>query len=133
MLCLDAGSLIDLWKNKNEPNHPLQGLLRKYSGEIFLVSGMAAGDLLEQAGQISEARLQEAILFLGLFKVAPISQDTALHYARIVTHLSQVGQKEGRTRADLWNAATCIENGATLVTRSSHYLNTVPGLVVIGY
>jgi tRNA(fMet)-specific endonuclease VapC len=59
--------------------------------------------------------------------VAPISQETAAHYAQIDMYLRQKGRPIPRN--DVWIAASALENGCQLLTLDAHF-REIPLLVL---
>ena len=102
-------------------------------GEVHITSATTAGEFLEGAAFISEARLQESLTFLTQTRVEPVTLATAVQYGRIVAHLRRNGRLEGQSKADLWNAAAALEHGASLVTRNPRHFEGIPNLRVLSY
>ncbi|MBI4704857.1 MAG: type II toxin-antitoxin system VapC family toxin [Deltaproteobacteria bacterium] len=133
MICLDTTYLVDLWRNRLDPDHAAVVLLARHGGEVFAVPASSAGEFLEGAASISEQRLQESLAFLRMFELGTITVDTAVVYARIVADLRRRGLLAGSSRADLWNAAYAMERRASLVTRNVKHFAKVSGLQLIAY
>ena len=133
MLCLDTTVFIDLWRSRGQPPTPVWHALEPCRSETHITSATTAGEFLEGAAFISEQRLQESLTFLARTRVEPVTLATALQYARLVADLRHNNQLQGRSKADLWNAATALEHGASLVTRNPQHFANVPNLRVIAY
>lgn len=133
MICVDTTFLIDLWRNARRASHPAVTLLEHHSDETFLVPAHAAGEFLEGGACVSASRLEDALRFLRLFESGVAGIETALHYARIVSHLRERDLLKGQSKADMWIAASAIENGARLATRNVKHMNLVPGLAILEY
>lgn len=133
MICLDTTFLIDLWRNRQMPDHPAVVLLAGAGAETMAVAAHAAGEFLEGAAWISGERLRDALAFLGLFRVLPAGLETAAHYARIVADLRGRDMLRGLSKPDMWIAASAVEYGAALATRNGKHFESVPDLRVIAY
>jgi len=133
MICVDTTFLIDLWRNKNVDDHPCVAVLHRHDGEIFMVPAHAAGEFLEGGAGISQERFKDSLRFLRMFRIGVVGIETAVHYATIVSHLRKRSLLHGASKPDLWIAASCIEHGATLVTRNSRHFDVVPGLSMQPY
>jgi predicted nucleic acid-binding protein len=118
MICLDTDFLIDLWRSRKHPDHPVRRTLARYPGEVLVVCAPVAGEFLEGAAFVSEDRLNDAIVFLSLFEFSGISRQTAVQYARTVAELRRQGALAGASKADLWIAAWALEHQALLATRN---------------
>lgn len=133
MICVDTTFLIDLWRNRDKHDHPTVLLLGRHPGEAFAVPSHAAGEFLEGAACISEARLQEALTFLHLFEFGSSGLETAEHYARIVAELRQQSALSGVSKPDMWIAAWAREHGAALATRNRKHFDRIAGLRIVDY
>lgn len=133
MICLDTTFLVQLWRHREDAGHPAHQLLCANPSETFVVPVVAAGEFLEGAAVVSEARLRDAVRFLTLFELGAASLETARHYARIAADLRGRNLLTGTSRADVWIAAWCVENGAPLATRNLEHFSQVRGLVVKPY
>lgn len=133
MICVDTTFLIDLWRSRRSPAHPAVALLERFSDETFLVPAHAAGEFLEGGASVSAARLEDALRFLRLFDTGVVGIETALHYARVVSHLRRRDLLRGQSKADMWIAASALEHGAPLVTRDVRHLAQVPDLAILEY
>ena len=133
MICLDTTFLVDLWRDHESARSPARSLLERHSGEEFVVPCHAAGEFLEGGATISEERLAESLRFLRLFRTGDVTIETALRYARIVSHLRLTGGLVGRSKPDLWIAAWATQNAAPLATRNAKHFNGIPGLDVFPY
>ena len=133
MICVDTTFLIDLWRNRDDADHPVVKVLEKHHGETFVVSAHAAGEFLEGGASISEQRFLDALRFVRMFEIAEVGIETAIHYARIVSHLREASLLAGSSKPDLWIASTSLEHGASLVTRNARHFEHVPDLSVVEY
>jgi predicted nucleic acid-binding protein len=133
MICLDTTFLVDLWRDNQLGDSSARALLRSHSGEEFVVPCHAAGEFLEGGATISEARLAESLRFLRLFRIGEVNLETALRYARIVSHLRSLGALMGRSKPDLWIAAWATQNAAPLATRNVKHFDAIPDLEVLRY
>lgn len=133
MICLDTTFLVDLWRDHRSAGSSARTLLERHSGEEFVVPCHAAGEFLEGGATISEERLAESLRFLRLFRTGDVTMETALRYARIVSHLRSVGGLSGRSKPDLWIAAWAAQNASPLATRNAKHFNGIPGLDVLPY
>jgi predicted nucleic acid-binding protein len=133
MICLDTDALINLWRSRGHPDHPLRRALSRHPSEILVVCAAVAGEFLEGAAYISEDRLKEAILFLGLFEISGLSFQTAVQYARVVADLRRRNALAGVSKADLWIAAWTVEHHATLVTHNHRHFKRVAELKLMAF
>lgn len=133
MICFDTTFLVDLWRSHEFENSSARSLLERHSGEEFVVPCHAAGEFLEGGALISEARLAESLRFLRLFRIGDVTIETALRYARIVSHLRTSGGLTGRSKPDLWIAAWAAQNAAPLATRNTKHFDGIPGLELLPY
>jgi predicted nucleic acid-binding protein len=133
VICVDTTFLIDLWRQSSDPGSTAAGVLAAHAAETFVVGAHAAGEFLEGGASVSAARLRESQAFLASFSVMDVDLDTALHYARIVAHLRSVSKLAGRSKPDLWIAASAVRHASPLVTRNARHFDAVPGLPLIGY
>ncbi len=133
MICFDTTLLVDLWRSHEFEDSSARSLLERYSGEEFVVPCHAAGEFLEGGATISEARLAESLRFLRLFRIGDVTIETALSYARIVSHLRTNGGLTGRSKPDLWIAAWAAQNAAPLATRNAKPFGGIPGLELLRY
>ncbi len=133
MICLDTTFLVDLWRDHPSEDSSTRSLLERHSGEEFVVPCHAAGEFLEGGATISEARLAESLLFLRLFRIGDVTIETALRYARIVSHLRSTGALSGRSKPDLWIAAWAAQNTAPLATRNTKHFDGIPDLEFLSY
>ncbi len=133
MICVDTTFLIDLWRNKDDAGHPCVRILGRHVCETFMVPAHAAGEFLEGGASISDARALESLRFLSMFRVVSVGLETAGRYAAIVSHLRKRSLLVGASKPDMWIAASCIEHGATLLTRNVRHFENVPDLSVQEY
>lgn len=133
MICVDTTFLIDLWRNKDDTGHAVVKALESFEGETFMVPAHAAGEFLEGGASISERRFRDSLRFVRMFMVASVGIETAIHYARIVSHLRERSHLEGSSKPDLWIAASALEHGATLLSRNARHFERVPNLSVVSY
>ena len=131
MICADTTFLIDLWRNRHLPDHPAVALIRSAPGETFSAPAPGAGEFLEGAACVSEARFQEALVFLSLFELGTVTLETAKRYAAIVSDLRSRSVLQGASKPDLWIAAWALEHGARLATRNRKHFEFVPDLRLI--
>ena len=52
MICLDTTFLVDLWRNKADPDHSAVQLLREHAAEILAVPAHVAGEFLHNGNII---------------------------------------------------------------------------------
>ncbi len=133
MICLDTTFLVDLWRDQLATDSSARSLLERHSGEEFVVPCHAAGEFLEGGAAISERRLAESLRFLRLFRIGDVTIETALRYARIVSHLRASDSLIGRSKPDLWIAAWAAQNAAPLATRNAKHFHSIPGLELLSY
>ena len=133
MICLDTTFLVDLWRSQQDADSAPGLLLERHSGEEFVVPGHAAGEFLEGGATISEPRLAESLRFLRLFRIGDVTIETAMRYARIVSHLRSSDALTGRSKPDLWIAAWAAQNAAPLATRNTRHFSGIPGLELLPY
>ena len=133
MICLDTTFLVDLWRDKEQADSPARALIARYPGEDFAVPAHAAGEFLEGGASVSERRLEESLQFLRLFRIGEVGVETALLYARLVTHLRRESALAGRSKPDLWIAAWAVQHAAPLATPNARHFGGIPGLELIGY
>jgi predicted nucleic acid-binding protein len=118
---------VDLWRTRGESDAAAAAVLSAYPGETFPVPTHAAGEFLEGGAAVSSARLGESLAFLRSFHVGEVDLETALRYARIVAHLRAASDLAGRSKPDLWIAASAIRWAARLVTRNVRHFGGIPG------
>ncbi|MGH3440764.1 MAG: type II toxin-antitoxin system VapC family toxin [Nitriliruptorales bacterium] len=133
MICLDTTFLVELWRQKDEPDAPAHALLASNAGEDFAVPSHAAGEFLEGGASISSERLADSLRFLRLFRVGEVTLETAIAYARIVAELRTASRLEGRSKADVWIAAWAVEHAAPLATRNVKHFDGIAGLTLLPY
>lgn len=133
MICLDTDFLIALWRSRNHPDHPARQVLARHPSEILVVCAPVAGEFLEGAAFISEARLKDALLFLRLFDVSGLSLQTAVQYARTAAALRRQNALAGMSKADVWIAAWALDNHATLATQNRRHFSRITELKIISY
>ena len=133
MICVDTTFLVDLWRNREDTDHPAVKVLEKHAGETFVVSAHAAGEFLEGGASISEQRFLDALRFVRMFEIAEVGIETAIHYARIVSRMRDGSHLAGSSKPDLWIAACSLEHGASLVTRNARHFVQVPDLSLVEY
>ena len=133
MICLDTTFLVDLWRNKDNPDHPAARVLSENIAEAVAVPAHASGEFIEGAAAISEERLQESLKYLRLFTLGVVDFETAEHYGRIVADLRKRFVLSGHSKADMWIAAWALQHGARLVTRNTKHFENVTGLTLIPY
>jgi predicted nucleic acid-binding protein len=93
----------------------------------------AAGEFLDGGATISPNRLSESLAFVRGFRIAGVDLDTAVRYARVVSELRNGDQLAGRSKPDLWIAATALQGAMPLVTRNTGHFTGIAGLDLIGY
>jgi predicted nucleic acid-binding protein len=133
MICVDTTFLIDLWRNKSDADHPTVQVLERYKGETFMIPAHAAGEFMEGGACISEERFRDSLRFVRMFHLAAVGIETAIQYARIVSHMRKQSKLVGSSKPDLWIAACSIEHGAILVTRNARHFENVPNLPIESY
>lgn len=133
MICLDTTVLIDQFRSRGSPEAPVQAALRALAGEAVGVPVIVAGEYLEGAALVSDARLAEARRYLATLRLLPVEGETALIYARLAAALRARQALGGRSQNDLWIAATALRHGARLLTRNPADFAGIPSLEVVGY
>ena len=133
MICLDTTFLVHLWRHRDDTEHPVHGVLREHSEEVFAVPVTAAGEFLEGAAFVSSERLIDGVRFLSMFRIGGASLGTAREYARLTADLRRTDQLAGVSQADLWIAAWALQHTATLATTSLRHFQRVPGLKLLPY
>lgn len=133
MICVDTTFLVDLWRTRNQPGSPAKEILVGNPGAVFVVPAHAAGEFLEGGAAISPERLAQSLAFLRLFRIGEADLETAYRYATIVADLRGESTLIGRSKPDLWIAASAIQHAAHLVTRNTKHFKGVPGLELIEY
>jgi len=68
-----------------------------------------------------------------MFHIAPVTLETATHYARTVSFLRGKSMLSGASKPDLWIAAAALELRAPLVTRNLKHFKRIPDLKLISY
>lgn len=133
MICLDTTFLIDLWRQKGHAESPARKLIASNAGHEFVVPSHAAGEFLEGGARVSEARLEDALLFVRAFRIGSITLETAIVYARVVEGLRAGEVLGGRSKADMWIAAWSVQHSAPLATRNPKHFAVIDGLEVLEY
>lgn len=133
MICVDTTFLVDLWRQRGRRTSPAAAVLERHSGETVAVPAHAAGEFLEGGAAISADRLSASLAFVRSFRIAIVDLETAVRYARIVSELRSAEQLAGRSKPDLWIAATALEQAMPLVTRNTRHFMGIAGLELIGY
>jgi predicted nucleic acid-binding protein len=133
VICLDTTFLVDLWREKDLAGSPAREVLRRHRGEEFAVPAHAAGEFLEGGAAISDARLEESLALLRLFRIGAVGLETALRYAKIVAELRRRSALVGRSKPDLWIAAWAVEHAAPLATRNARHFGDISGLALLPY
>jgi len=133
VISVDTTFLVDLWRQSSNPGSPAAAVLAAHADETFTVAAHAAGEFLEGGASISDTRLLESQAFLASFPVMDVDLETAVRYARIVAHLRGASRLDGRSKPDLWIAASAVRHAAPLVTRNTRHFAGIPGLALIGY
>lgn len=133
MICVDTAFLVDLWRTRNQPGSPAKEILVGNPGEVFVVPAHAAGEFLEGGAAISPERLAQSLAFLRLFRIGEVDLETAYRYATIVADLRRESTLVGRSKPDLWIAASAIQHAAPLVTRNTKHFSDIPDLKLIKY
>lgn len=133
MICVDTTFLVDLWRERGAPGAAAAEVLSANSAETFSVPAHAAGEFLEGGAAVSPDRLSESVAFLRAFRVDVVDLETAMRYARIVARLRMASDLSGRSKPDLWIAASAVRWAAPLVTRNTRHFGRIPGLELIGY
>lgn len=133
VICVDTTFLVDLWRQRGDPGSAAAAVLAASPDDIFAVPAHAAGEFLEGGAAVSPMRLGESLAFLRSFQVVEVDLETATRYARIVAHLRDASALAGRSKPDLWIAASAVRRAAPLVTRNLRHFGGIPGLSVIDY
>lgn len=132
MIIVDTTFLVDLWRD-GHAGGPAARLLEAHRAETFAVPAHAAGEFLEGGATISTDRLSESLAFLRSFRVEDVDLETAKHYAELVAHLRATSSLAGRSKPDMWIAASARRRGSSLATRNTRHFAGIPGLDLIGY
>lgn len=98
-----------------------------------MVPAHAAGEFLEGGASISTDRLSASLSFVRSFRIGSVDLDTAVRYAEVVAQLRTTSNLPGRSKPDLWIAASALQGGMPLVTRNTRHFADIPGLELIGY
>lgn len=133
MICVDTTVLIDEFRAKGDLSAPVNRALIAHGAETLIVPTAAAGEFLDGAAMVSEARMQEAIFLLRRRNVIPANLDVAEQYGNIASSLRRARKLEGRSHNDIWIAATARCHGARLLSRNPRHFRGIEGLTVIGY
>ncbi len=133
MICVDTTVLIDEFRAKGDLSAPVNRALIAHGAETLIVPASAAGEFLDGAAMVSEARVQEALFLLRRRNVIPANLDVAEHYGSIASSLRKTRKLDGRSHNDLWIAATARCHGAQLLSRNPKHFGGIEGLTVIGY
>ena len=105
MICVDTTVLIDEFRAKGDLSAPVNRALIAHGAETLIVPA-AAGEFLDGAAMVSETRVQEALFFLRRRNVIPADLDVAEHYGSTASALRKARKLDGRSRNDIWIAAT---------------------------
>jgi predicted nucleic acid-binding protein len=62
-----------------------------------------------------------------------VTRGRLVHYARIVRHLRAGSDLAGRSKPDLWIAASAVRRASPLVTRNTRLFGGIPGLELVSY
>lgn len=133
LICADTSFLIHLWRERQRERSSAREIFHQYPRERFALPATVVGEFLEGGACISDARLRDSQQFIQHFLVLPVDADTALHYARITAGLRAEGKIKGRSKADLWIAASACSNGAELLTKNVRDFDGIPGLRLITF
>lgn len=133
MICVDTTFLVDLWRQRGDRTSPAAAVLSTHSAEMISVPAHAAGEFLEGGAAISPDRLSESLAFVRSFRIAGVDLDTAVRYARVVSELRDGDHLAGRSKPDLWIAATALQGAMPLVTRNTRHFTGIRGLDLIAY
>jgi len=133
VICVDTTFLVDLWREATTHDSGAARVLAYHPGETFAVPAHAAGEFLEGGAAISPDRLCESLAFLRSFRVEDVDLETALRYAQVVAHLRMTSALSGRSKPDLWIAASALRRGSALATRNARHFAGIPELELIAY
>jgi predicted nucleic acid-binding protein len=133
VICVDTTFLVDLWRERGVDRPRAASVLESHPGETFSVPAHAAGEFLEGGASISTDRLAESLAFVRAFRISEVDLDTALRYAEVVAELRTRSGLAGRSKPDLWIAASAIRGAMPLVTRNARDFADIPGLQLITY
>ena len=133
MICVDTTVLIDEFRAAGALDAAVNRALLALGGELMIVPAAAAGEFLDGAASVSEARVQEALRLLRFRRVVPADLEVAEHYGRLVSRLRQKRALSGRSHNDLWIAATARSHGARILTRNTADFAEITGLDIVGY
>ena len=111
----------------------LPGWLSKHGDDQFEIAAITVAELwhgVERASGLHRAA-REAYLrtFLDLLPIAPYTEQTAYHHARIWAQLESTGKMIGPY--DLIVAATAIERDSELATFNKRHFANVVGLKIL--
>lgn len=127
-LCLDTNAYSALMRGHDK----VREILEKADSLILptvvlgeLHAGFTAGNRKVE----NEQKLQSFLNTPGT-RVAPIGQQTAERYGKLVRHLKLQGTPIPTN--DIWIAAVAFETGAVLLTADTHF-STIPLLETINY
>lgn len=127
MICIDTTVLIDEFRAAGDVQAPVNQALLLHGGELLIVPLPAAGEFLDGAAMISEARVQEALRLLRSRRVVLVDLHAAEQYGRIASHLRKHKQLGGRSHNDLWIAAIARAHGSRLLTRNPAHFKNIRG------
>ncbi len=133
MICIDTTVLIDEFRARGSRDAPVNRALLTYGAEILIVPAIAVGEFLDGAAMVSEQRFHESLGIMRRRRVVSADLETAQHYGRIVAFLRREKDLAGRSKNDLWIAATARCHGARVLTRNAADFEGIPELDVLGY
>tara|TARA_Y100000588_G_scaffold51695_1_gene48652 strand:- start:603 stop:1004 length:402 start_codon:yes stop_codon:yes gene_type:complete len=133
VICLDTTFLIETWRNRRNPAHPVHQFALANDGEDLVVPVPAAGEFLEGSAYVSQDRLKESMQFIQGYHIGELNFETAVFFAGIVAQLRHDNLMKGPSDFDLWIAAYAVQHGARLATRNVKHFETVPGLRLAAY
>lgn len=133
MICLDTNFLIALWRSRGSSEHPASATLSAYPDQLLVVCIPIAGEFLEGAAIVSEARFREAVRYLHLYEIRQMDMEIAGRYAHVVADLRGRNRLKGASKADLWLAAWALYHGAKLASQNIKHFKHIDNLDLISY
>jgi len=123
-ILVDTSVAVDFMRGDPATGRVIKGASRLYAAAVVL------GELLYGAERSSRraesvARVES---FAAHVEILPIDEETAHHYATVVTSLKKKGRPIPEN--DMWIAAVGLQHQLTVFTRDSHF-NEVAGLQLL--
>ena len=133
LICVDTTVLVDEFRAKGDPMALVNRALAGHAEESLLIPVAAAGEFLDGACMVSEARVQDALRMLRGRQVVNGDLEIAEKYGSLVTRLRREKLLAGRSQNDLWISATALSRGARLLTRNARHFSGIFGLELLSY